>query len=536
MTNTVSPDGSDSKAIYEQLRQCENELAELREQQAATREILHIISRSPTDVHPVFETIANAALRLCRLSVVNMVTYDGQLLHVGALAVRDPVNLKEAQALFPCEPSPATAAGRAVLAKRIVAIPDVLDDPLYGFHAGTRIGVRSVLGVPLLHAGVPIGALAICRPEPGRFPESQVALLRTFADQAVIAIQNTRTHIELRQEIEAHRKSKATIRLLVEQDDSGPMLHGASKALAGVRKMIDQVAVTDSTVLIQGETGTGKELVARAIHGASSRRDHALIKLNCAALPRELIESELFGHEKGAFSGATQQRRGRFELADGGTLFLDEVGELPLDAQAKLLRVLQEGEFERIGGSRTQRVDVRVIAATNRTLKTEVEAGRFRSDLYYRLNVFPIVVPPLRERRDDIPILVQHFIAYVSRKLRRPTVAATPEFLERACAYHWPGNVRELANLIERALILSDGQTLVDAPGLFPARTTVEDIARRKTAEQSIETVERTHMRAVLERARWRVEGDGGAAQVLGLKPSTLRARMRKLGIERPAD
>ena len=241
------------------------------------------------------------------------------------------------------------------------------------------------------------------------------------------------THIALRREIEAHRRSKATIRVLVEQmGDDGDALVGNSPALARVREQIAQVAATDSTVRIEGETGTGKELVARAIHSQSARRECALVKLNCAALPRELVESELFGHEKGAFTGAHQQRRGRFELADGGSLLLDEVGELPLEAQAKLLRVLQEREFERVGGSRALRVDVRVIAATNRDPRAEVAAGRFRADLFFRLNVFPIALPPLRERRDDIPRLLQHVVARIARRLGREVEGIAPAFIERA--------------------------------------------------------------------------------------------------------
>ena len=269
------------------------------------------------------------------------------------------------------------------------------------------------------------------------------------------------THIALRREIEAHRRSKATIHLLVEEIRSdGDSMVGDSPALRRVREQIAQVAPTDSTVLIQGETGTGKELVARAIHENSARRERPLVKINCAALPRELVESELFGHEKGAFTGAIQQRRGRFELADGGTLFLDEVGELPLEAQAKLLRVLQEREFERVGGTRSLRVDVRVIAATNRDLQAEVSASRFRADLYFRLNVFPIALPPLRERRDDIPRLLQHFAAKTARRLGRAMDGIAPAFIERASAYDWPGNVRELENLVERAMIMSSGGTL----------------------------------------------------------------------------
>jgi transcriptional regulator with GAF, ATPase, and Fis domain len=303
--------------------------------------------------------------------------------------------------------------------------------------------------------------------------------------------------------------------------------------------MLDQLAMvasTDSTVLILGETGTGKELVARAIHDRSPRRERPLVKVNCAALPRELVESELFGHEKGAFTGATQQRRGRFELADGGTLFLDEVGELPLEAQAKLLRVLQEQEFERVGGTRSLHTDVRVIAGTNRDLQAQVGAGGFRSDLFYRLNVFPVTVPPLRERREDIPPLVAHFLARSARKLGKGFEGVSSGFLDRAMAYAWPGNVRELENAVERAAILSRGPLLdalepFAAAGASPRAEAPAAVAPAGT----LEDVERAYIRRVLGETRWAIEGKQGAAAVLGLNPSTLRGRMRKLGIRKPS-
>jgi formate hydrogenlyase transcriptional activator len=333
------------------------------------------------------------------------------------------------------------------------------------------------------------------------------------------------THLALRRE-------KAAVRLLADEiRASHDSMVGESAALRRLREQIAQVAPTDSTVLIQGETGTGKELVARAIHEASARRERPLVKVNCAALPRELVESELFGHEKGAFTGAAQQRRGRFELADGGTIFLDEVGELPLETQPKLLRVLQEREFDRVGGSRTLRTDVRVIAATNRELQAQVAAGRFRSDLYYRLNVFPISVPPLRERRNDIPPLLQHFASKTARKLGRKHDGISASFTERACAYDWPGNVRELENLVERAMIGSTGGVL-DTAGLF-SKESPASRAVPSAADRTLEEMERAHIKRVLEGTKWVIEGERGAARILGLNPSTLRGRLRKLGIRK---
>jgi DNA-binding NtrC family response regulator len=319
---------------------------------------------------------------------------------------------------------------------------------------------------------------------------------------------------ELLARIRIHLGLRREIRPVPAQDDS---LVGDLKQ---VRAQIAQVAATDTTVLIQGETGTGKELVARAIHAASKRRERPFVALNCAALPRELVESELFGHEKGAFTGAAQQRRGRFELADGGTLLLDEVGELPAEAQAKLLRVLQERAFERVGGTQTLRVDVRVIAATNRDVQ-----AKLRPDLYYRLNVFPIVLPPLRNRRGDIPLLVRHLAEKTARRLGRQLEAVSPAFLERAAAHDWPGNVRELENVIERALIMSGG-TLLDGADVFSA-------GNNPPLEGTLEAMERAYIIRVLEGAKWQVEGERGAAQILGLNPSTLRGRMRKLGIRK---
>jgi DNA-binding NtrC family response regulator len=413
----------------------------------------------------------------------------------------------------------------AAQARPDLILLDAMMDGLDGFETCERLkGADATRAIPVIF----LTALTDTEIKVRAFAVGAVDYVtKPFQTEELLA--RVSTHIALRREIDAHRRSKATIQYLVEE-----MRHamvGDSPALKRVLEQIAQVAPTGSTVLIQGETGTGKELVARAIHDASVRRERPLVKLNCAALPRELVESELFGHEKGAFTGALQQRRGRFELADGGTLFLDEVGELPLDTQAKLLRVLQEREFERVGGTRSLSVDVRVIAATNRDLQSQVAAGRFRSDLFYRLNVFPIVVPPLRERRNDIPRLVQHFAARNARKLGRMLEGISPAFMDRATAYDWPGNIRELENVVERALIMSRGPMLDGADLLSPA--SAQAPAAPEPVDASLEEMERAHIRRVLEATRWVIEGDRGAARILGLNPSTLRGRMRKLGIRK---
>jgi len=347
-----------------------------------------------------------------------------------------------------------------------------------------------------------------------------------------------RQNARLREEIEAHGRSKATIEYLVDEIKSAynfDEIVGESESLKALLEQVQQVARTDSTVLLLGETGTGKELLVRAIHNLSDRRERPLIKVNCAALPRDLVESELFGHERGAFTGATEQRKGRFELADGGTLFLDEAGEIPLETQAKLLRVLQEQEFERVGGSDTIRTDVRLVAATNVDLAADVEAGSFRSDLYYRLSVFPLQVPLLRERPSDIPLLAQHFLERYARKMGKRVDGIAPAFMQDLLSYPWPGNVRELENMIERATILARGPLLDGAGPLAPAgEPAAEPIAPTDAPLRTLEAVERSHIEAVLRHTGWKIEGEGGAAGILGLNPSTLRGRLRKLGIKKP--
>ena len=303
---------------------------------------------------------------------------------------------------------------------------------------------------------------------------------------------------------------------------------GNSPALESVLEQVEQVAPTDSTVLIQGETGTGKELIARAVHNLSARCGRPFIKLNCAAIPFDLLESELFGHERGAFTGAIAQKIGRFEMADKGTLFLDEVGDIPPGLQPKLLRVLQEQEFERLGSTRTQQVNIRLVAATNRNLAGMVKRNEFRSDLYYRLNVFPIPLPPLRARREDIPALVEHFVEIYSRRMDRQIEHIPPETMAALCSYQWPGNIRELQNFIERSVILSSGSALHSPLASLDAAAETESVEAI-----TLEQAERDHIRKILEQTRWVVAGPNGAAARLGMKRSTLYFRMQKLGISR---
>ena len=331
--------------------------------------------------------------------------------------------------------------------------------------------------------------------------------------------------VKLKEQLETERAYlQEEIKLVYNHED----IVGKSDALNYVFFKVEQIACTDTSVLILGETGTGKELVARAIHGLSLRKHRALVKMNCASLPSNLIESELFGHEKGAFTGALSRRLGRFEVADGATLFLDELGELPLELQPNLLRVVEDGEFERLGSSETRKVDVRIIAATNRDLEKEVQNGSFREDLWYRLNIFPITMPPLRERLDDIPLLVDFYIARIAKRMGKVIREIPVGVMDALQQYHWPGNVRELENVLERAVINSSGPKLRLMDDLKKTR---RDVSR---LEHTLEHVERDYIKRVLEQTGWKVSGKNSAAEILGLDRSTLRARMNKLNIRKP--
>jgi len=408
-------------------------------------------------------------------------------------------------------------------------------------------GIQSYCVVPLVAMGNSIGTFTVWSETQNRYSEADAELLQEVANQVALAIANMRSYEEIAELKARLERENVYLQEEIRTVHNFEEIVGSDPALLELLRRVNQVAPTDSSVLIYGETGTGKELIARAIHDRSARKNRPLVKVNCSAISAGLVESELFGHVKGAFTGAFERRIGRFELANGGTLFLDEVGELPLETQVKLLRVLQEREFEPVGSSRSVRVDVRIIAATNRNLQESIKAGSFRSDLYYRLNVFPLEVPPLRERRSDIPQLAMFFLARYSRNLGKRLEGISAAGTERLIRYSWPGNIRELQNVIERALILSPGPNLQLGADLIslsgsealrdPAREAVEAAqpGGPSSAHGTLEEVERAHISAVLQQTHGVIEGVNGAAKVLGMHPNTLRHRMEKLGIKRAA-
>lgn len=395
-------------------------------------------------------------------------------------------------------------------------------------------GVKTIAAQPLSFRGETLGVLAVF--DRSALGKEEFDWLRVFADHAAVSIANANAFEEIEFLKERLEEENEYLRMEVSDALGAHELVGESNGRARVLEQIQLVAPTDATVLISGESGTGKELVARAIHQNSMRRHRPLIKVNCGAVPESLFESEFFGHVKGGFTGAIKDKAGRFELADGGTLFLDEVGEIPLGLQAKLLRVLQEGEIERVGDTRTRKIDVRLMAATNRNLLEEVEAGRFRQDLYYRLSVFPIEVPPLRERPEDIPALVLHFVEQSARRLncRHPKVSQA--MMRRLVAQKWPGNVRELQNSIERAVILSQGGRFqVEFPGESPGGSSREAGAGESVilTREDLRALERRSILTALKQSEGRVYGVDGAAELLGMKPTTLASRISTLGIDK---
>jgi transcriptional regulator with GAF, ATPase, and Fis domain len=396
-----------------------------------------------------------------------------------------------------------------------------------------REGVVSFLGHPLKFMDEILGVLAVF--SRSATSDQEFAWLRVFADSAAVAIANATAFEEIESLRKRLEQENEYLREEVQQASVLGDLIGQAPPLQAVIRQIELVAPTNSSVLILGESGTGKEVVAREIHRHSHRADRPLIKVNCAAIPRELYESEFFGHAKGAFTGALRDRAGRFELADGGTLFLDEIGEIPLDLQAKLLRVLQEGEIERIGEERTRRINVRVIAATNRNLRAETETGRFRQDLYYRLSVFPMELPPLRKRIEDIPLLAEHFLSRFSRQLGRPRFRLTLANVQELQAYDWPGNIRELQHALERACIVAaDGRLRFDFPEIAlkqRAKSLESNSIKHILTDREVRAFEANNIKAALTECNGKVYGSKGAALLLGMKPTTLNSRIKALGI-----
>ena len=389
-------------------------------------------------------------------------------------------------------------------------------------------GFRSMCSLPLIVRGKSIGGITVGSLKKNHYTDADTQFLMEVASQVAIAVDNMRSYEEI-EALKARFQSEAVyLQEEIKTEHNFEEIIGQSAPMRQLLRKIEQVAPTEATVLIQGETGTGKELLARAIHDRSRRKDRPLVKVNCGAIPSGLVESELFGHEKGAFSGATQRRIGRFELGRSGTIFLDEVTELPIDTQVKLLRVLQEGEFERVGSSDTMKVDVRVIAATNRDLKEVVRNGSFRDDLFYRLNVFPLEVPPLRERKGDIPLLVNFFLSKFGKKLGKELHGVSRKAMDSLTNYKWPGNIRELQNVIERAVVLATGPFLNIDDSTIQSHGSVQE-----AVVDTLENVERNHIIRALNETNWVIHGKKGAAELLGINPSTLRSRMDKLGIKR---
>ena len=389
-------------------------------------------------------------------------------------------------------------------------------------------GVKSACCLPLLSHDRPLGTLNVASRQDSAFTQEDVVLLSQVANQIAIAVENALSYRQIEELKDTLNKEKLYLEDEIRTEYNFEEIIGESAALKRILKEVETVAPTDSTVLIQGETGTGKELIARAIHNLSKRRERTFVKMNCAAIPTGLLESELFGHERGAFTGAIAQKVGRFELAHGGTLFLDEVGDIPLELQSKLLRVLQEQEFERLGSNRTIRVDVRLVAATNRDLAQMAADKQFRSDLYYRFNVFPITAPPLRERPEDIPSLVRYFAQKYARRMNKRIETVPTDTMTAMSQYHWPGNIRELENLVERSVILSRGPDLHVPIGELKAQATA--VANGAT---TLEAAEREHILRILSETNWVIGGSSGAAARLGMKRTTLQSKMRKLEISR---
>ena len=518
----------DNALNFEAARAYQQQLARERDRLRVLLEVNNALV-STLDLRQLFHVIASSLRRVLHHEYTSLALLDpkGNRLRVRALDFSGGQGLIHEEMSVPLDQSPAGHAFAARLPQRYSRT----DLERFDSDITRRLiaeGVRAECCVPLITRERVLGTLNVASFRDTAFPQEDQDLLSQVGAQVAIAVENALAFQEI-----AELKNKLTEEKLYLEDEirtehNFEEIVGESTVLKALLSQLQTVAPTDSTVLITGETGTGKELIARALHNLSARRDRTFVKINCAAIPTGLLESELFGHEKGAFTGAIAQKLGRFELADKGTLFLDEVADIPLELQPKLLRVLQEQEFERLGSTRTRRVDVRVVAATNRDLARMVENGTFRGDLFYRLNVFPLAVPPLRERPEDIATLVRYFAQRYARRMNRHIETVSTETIAALEGYHWPGNVRELENLIERAVILSPSPVLH-----IPLAELKSNPDGHTPGLVTLAEAERKHILRALEESKWVLGGPKGAAALLGMKRTTLQSRMQKLGIFR---
>ena len=517
---------------YEAAQCYQGELARQRDRLQVVLDVTNAMVAN-LDLRELFQAVSESLRRLIRHEYASLVLYDpakGQLRLEALDFPGGKSQIHEVQ-LASLEDSPAADAMRTrqpLLLNRI----DVERFPSDIVRRLLDEGLQSAVCVPLVRGDRALGTLNVASMRDAAFAPHDVELLTQIGNELAIAVENALAFRQIEELKDKLAEEKLYLEDEIRTEYDFEEIVGESQSLKRALRDVETVAPTDSTVLIQGESGTGKELIARAVHNLSARRQRTFVKVNCAAIPTGLIESELFGHEKGAFTGAISQKIGRFELADKGTLFLDEIGDIPLELQPKLLRVLQEREFERLGSTRTVKVDIRLVTATNRDLSQMIANREFREDLFYRLNVFPIPLPPLRERREDIPLLVRYFTQKYARRMNRPIETIPSEAMEALTNWNWPGNVRELENLMERAVILTRGSVL-HVP-LAELRNGGETAAPAMTgALSTLEEAEREHVLRALRESKWVVGGPAGAAARLGLKRTTLQSRMQKLGITR---
>jgi formate hydrogenlyase transcriptional activator len=507
----------------------QQQLARERDRQRLLLEVNNAVI-AHLELRQLLKAISLSLSRVVPHDLAGFALFDHETQRLSAHALDFPRNqdFVETGDAIPLEGTP---EGKAFTSRQTVLIRnlDTAEFPAEIIKRAEAAGLRSGCVVPLISHGKVLGTLSVVSMQKDAFSQDDAELLTQIGAQVAIAVENALAFKQIARLKDKLTEEKLYLQEEIQTEYNFQEIVGDSQTLRRVLKDVQTVASTASTVLILGETGSGKELIARALHNLSDRRERTFVKLNCAAIPTGLLESELFGHERGAFTGAIATKIGRFETADRGTLFLDEVGEIPLELQVKLLRVLQEQEFERLGSTRTMRVDVRVVAATNRDLEHMVEEQKFRSDLYYRLKVFPIMLPPLRERAEDIPALVRHFAQKFSLQMKKRIETIPAEAMKALQAYPWPGNVRELENFIERAVILTSG------PDLRAPLSELKVLSPPPNGSlKTLEDAEREHILKALREAKWTIGGAAGAAAKLGMKRTTLQSKMQKLGIMRP--